>query len=67
MTTEQHEVEQWTDFDEWCDAVDAYFKKHYDWTGSYTKDTGRECWRRNFDDGETPEDAALSEIEHWEE
>lgn len=54
-------------FTEFCNQVDTYFRVNYDWPRSYTQDTGTECWLERYKAGDSPEDAAISEIEHWEE
>lgn len=54
-------------FTEFCNQVDTYFRVHCDWPRSYTQDTGTDCWLEWYKEGMSPEDAAITEIEHWEE
>jgi len=50
----------------WCCRVDSLFDQHaYD--GSYTKDTGLDCWIDSYWDGLSPTEAYQSEISYWDE
>jgi len=51
-------------FEEWCDQVDAYFIRVYDWP-NYTRETGAENWRWAYDNGTSPCDAAEDEVSYW--
>ena len=52
-------------FRNWCLTVDALFCKQYDWPGSYTADTGLDCWIDAYWDGMSPDEAVASEVDHW--
>lgn len=56
----------WPGFRIYCRRVDRLFRDQHDWPRSYTADTGLDCWIDHYWDGESPQDAVDSEVEHWE-
>jgi hypothetical protein len=53
-------------FRAWCRAVDRVFSSQYEWEPSYTRDTGLDSWIDSYWEGLSPEDAAYSEVQHWD-
>jgi hypothetical protein len=51
----------WRDFEAWLAAVDV-LANAAGGTGSYTQQTGIECWRDSYEDDLTPEDAWWEEV-----
>lgn len=49
----------------WCRRVDSLFDQ-YAYEGSFTKDTGLDCWIDAYWDGLTPTEAFESEIGYWD-
>lgn len=53
-------------FDQWLEAIDSLANLH-GFEGSYTEQTGHDCWQTSFDLGESPEEAFAEELSHWHE
>lgn len=54
-------------FARWCREIDRWFFENHDWPRSITQDTGYDCWIDAYWRGSSPEDAALDEVDAWEE
>lgn len=50
----------------WCEEVDRLFYEQHDWPASYTDGTGLDCWIDAYWKGWSPQDAVISEVEHWD-
>jgi len=53
-------------FNAWCRKVDQVFLDSYDFQYLYTETTGRDAWIDAYQSGLTPEEAAASEVAHWD-
>lgn len=53
-------------FRNWCREVDRLFVEQYGWPRSMTADSGLDCWIDPYWNGMSPQDAVISEVEHWD-
>ena len=60
-------------FEEWCKALDAHHENLRETEAGFegyghgpaTEQTGTECWRDYYDQGDTPEDALAEDRTYW--
>jgi hypothetical protein len=51
-------------FDEWLAELDRVAVSHFGFSGPIVAQTGRDCWRSYYDDGDTPRGAIAEDLSH---